>query len=151
MRAVIQRVSTASVTIEGTMHSSIGTGFLVLLGIETEDTTADAEWLCGKIAQLRIFNDEQGLMNNDIQQADGDLLVVSQFTLHAAYKKGNRPSFIKAARPEQAIPLYEHFVSVLTERTGKPVRTGVFGADMKVALVNDGPVTILMDTKTPNP
>jgi D-aminoacyl-tRNA deacylase len=147
MRAVIQRVSTASVTIDGNMHAAIGAGFLVLLGIEAEDTGEDAAWLCGKIAQLRVFSDEQGLMNNDIQQANGDILVVSQFTLHASYKKGNRPSFIKAARPAQAVPLYEYFIKYMSEKAGKPVQTGIFGADMKVALVNDGPVTILMDTK----
>lgn len=147
MRAVIQRVTTASVTINGHVYSTIGTGFLVLLGVETEDTPEDVEWLCGKIAQLRVFADEEGHMNNDIHQANGDILVVSQFTLHASYKKGNRPSFIKAARPEQAIPLYEQFIADMGEKIGKPVRTGRFGADMKVALVNDGPVTILMDTK----
>ena len=119
MRAVIQRVSTASVTIHGDMKSAIGNGFLVLLGVETEDTHEDADWLSGKIAQLRIFNDEQGLMNKDIKEVDGDILVVSQFTLHASYKKGNRPSFIKAARPEQAIPLYEYFVMKLSEKLGK--------------------------------
>jgi D-tyrosyl-tRNA(Tyr) deacylase len=147
MRAVIQRVSSASVTIDGLIHSSVDAGFMVLLGIETEDTTDDADWLCGKIAQLRVFSDENGLMNKDILETGGEILVVSQFTLHASYKKGNRPSFIKAARPEQAIPLYEHFVKTISEKTGKQVATGVFGADMKVALVNDGPVTILMDTK----
>ena len=147
MRAVIQRVSTASVTIHGDVKSAIGGGFLVLLGIETEDTHDDADWLSSKIAQLRIFNDEQGLMNKDIKEVGGDILVVSQFTLHASYKKGNRPSFIKAARPEQAIPLYEYFVAKLSEKLGKEVKTGVFGADMKVALVNDGPVTIVMDSK----
>ena len=147
MRTVIQRVSTASVTIEGDMRAAIGSGFMVLLGIETEDTEDDAGWLCGKIAQLRVFADENGLMNKDIKDIDGDILVVSQFTLHASYKKGNRPSFIKAARPEQAIPLYDYFNTNLSARMGKPVLTGVFGADMKVALVNDGPVTILMDSK----
>lgn len=147
MRAVIQRVSTASVTIHGEMTSAIAAGFMVLLGIETEDTIDDAAWLCNKIAQLRIFSDENGLMNKDIKDVNGDILVVSQFTLHAAYKKGNRPSFIKAARPEQAIPLYEYFIAALSEKLGKPVATGTFGADMKVALVNDGPVTIVMDTK----
>jgi D-tyrosyl-tRNA(Tyr) deacylase len=147
MRAVIQRVSSASVTINGEIKSAIGTGFLVLLGIETEDTKEDTDWLCGKIAQLRVFADEKGLMNRDIKEAGGDILVVSQFTLHASYKKGNRPSFIKAARPEQAIPLYEHFIRILEEKTEKPVATGTFGADMKVSLVNDGPVTIIMDTK----
>jgi D-aminoacyl-tRNA deacylase len=147
MRVVIQRVSSASVTIDGKLQSAISNGFLVLLGIETGDTGEDAEWLCGKVAQLRVFADENGLMNKDIGETDGDILVVSQFTLHAAYKKGNRPSFIKAARPEQAVPLYEFFISNLSERLGKTVASGVFGADMKVALVNDGPVTILMDSK----
>ena len=147
MRAVIQRVSTASVTIHGDLRSAIGMGFMVLLGVETEDTKEDADWLSGKIAQLRVFGDGNGLMNKDIKDIDGDILVVSQFTLHASYKKGNRPSFIKAARPEQAVPLYEHFVNTLSEKLGKPVATGTFGADMKVALVNDGPVTIIMDTK----
>ena len=147
MRAVIQRVSTASVTIHSDLTSAIGHGFLILLGIETEDTREDAEWLCGKIAQLRIFSDDNGLMNKDIKEVNGDIMVVSQFTLHASYKKGNRPSFIKAARPEQAIPLYEYFIAALSGKLGKPVATGVFGADMKVALVNDGPVTIIMDTK----
>jgi len=147
MRAVIQRVASASVTIDEAISSEIGQGLLVLLGVETADTTEDADWLCKKIAQLRIFSDEQGLMNKDLREVDGSVLVVSQFTLHAAYKKGNRPSFIAAARPEQAIPLYEHFVKTLSNLIGKPVATGTFGADMKVALVNDGPVTIVMDTK----
>lgn len=147
MRAVIQRVSTASVTINGDMKSAIGIGFMVLLGIEAADTKEDAEWLCGKIAQLRVFADEAGLMNKSLKEADGEVLVVSQFTLHASYKKGNRPSFIKAARPEQAIPLYEYFIKTLSQAIEKPVATGTFGADMKVALVNDGPVTIIMDTK----
>lgn len=147
MRAVIQKVSSASVTIDGTVKSAIGYGFMVLLGIETEDTREDAEWLCGKIAQLRVFSDEAGLMNKCLKDIDGEILVVSQFTLHASYKKGNRPSFIKAARPEQAIPLYEYFISTLAQMIEKPVATGSFGADMKVALVNDGPVTIIMDTK----
>lgn len=147
MRAVIQRVSTASVTIDADEKSAIGHGFMILLGIETADTREDASWLCSKIAQLRVFADEQRLMNKDIKQVNGDILVVSQFTLHASYKKGNRPSFIKAARPEQAIPLYEAFIAELSEKLGKPVATGTFGADMKVALVNDGPVTILMDSR----
>lgn len=147
MRAVIQRVSTASVTINGDMKSAIGIGFMVLLGIEAADSEEDAEWLCGKIAQLRVFADEAGLMNKSLKEADGEVLVVSQFTLHASYKKGNRPSFIKAARPEQAIPLYEYFIKTLSQAIEKPVATGTFGADMKVALVNDGPVTIIMDTK----
>ncbi len=124
---------------------------MILLGIETEDNQEDAAWLCSKIAQLRVFADEQGLMNKDIKEVGGDILIVSQFTLHAAYKKGNRPSFIKAARPEQAIPLYEYFIADLTAKLGKPVATGTFGADMQVALVNDGPVTILMDSKNPEP
>ena len=147
MRAVIQRVSSASVTIDGAVKAEIGTGFLILLGVETDDNIEDVAWLCGKIAQLRVFGDEAGLMNRDLTDAGGDVLVVSQFTLHASYKKGNRPSFIKAARPEQAVPLYDAFVATFSARIGKPVRTGTFGADMKVALVNDGPVTILMDTK----
>lgn len=147
MRTVIQRVSSASVTIDGQVKSSIGKGYMVLLGIETEDTKEDADWLAGKIAMLRVISDEQGLMNKDVVETAGDVLVVSQFTLHAAYKKGNRPSFIKAARPEQAIPLYEYFNSILSQKLGKPIATGSFGADMKVALVNDGPVTILMDSK----
>jgi D-tyrosyl-tRNA(Tyr) deacylase len=147
MRTVIQRVSTAAVTINGDEKSAIGTGFLVLVGIETIDTQEDAEWLCKKIVQLRVFPDEAGLMNKDILETKGDILIISQFTLHAAYKKGNRPSFIRAARPEQAIPLYEYFIAKMTELLGKPVSTGTFGADMKVALVNDGPVTIIMDTQ----
>ncbi len=147
MRVVIQRVSQASVTIDSTIKAAIQHGFMILLGIETADTQEDAEWLCGKIALLRVFADEAGMMNKDIISADGDILLISQFTLHAQYKKGNRPSFIKAARPEQAIPLYEFFTKCLTEKTGKPVATGIFGADMKVALINDGPVTIIMDSK----
>lgn len=147
MRAVIQRVSSASVTIDGNKKSAIGAGFLILLGIEQADIKEDADWLCKKIVQLRIFSDDAGLMNNDIMQINGDILLVSQFTLHAAYKKGNRPSFIRAARPEQAIPLYERMIATLSDLLGKPVATGTFGADMKVALVNDGPVTIIMDTQ----
>jgi len=147
MRAVIQRVSSAGVTIDGNLKDSIGIGFMVLLGIEAEDNAEDVEWLCGKIAQLRIFSYEAGLMNKSLADVDGDILLISQFTLHASYKKGNRPSFIKAARPEQAIPLYELFIRTLEEKTAKPVHTGIFGADMKVSLVNDGPVTIIMDTK----
>jgi len=147
MRIVIQRVSSASVTISGQIKSAIETGFLILLGIETDDTQEDAVWLSNKIAQLRVFSDENGLMNKDIKDAGDSILVVSQFTLHAAYKKGNRPSFIKAARPEQAIPLYEYFIESLSAVTGKQVLTGTFGADMQVSLVNDGPVTIIMDTK----
>ncbi|MCB0697155.1 MAG: D-tyrosyl-tRNA(Tyr) deacylase [Chitinophagaceae bacterium] len=147
MRAVIQRVSTASVTIHGDLKSAIGPGFMILLGIETEDTKEDADWLAKKITGLRVFSDDAGLMNKDIAEADGEVLVVSQFTLHASYKKGNRPSFIKAARPDVAVPMYEYFVQQLHILTGKLVATGEFGADMKVALVNDGPVTIVMDTK----
>lgn len=129
------------------MTASIGIGFTVLLGIETADTQEDADWLGVKIAQLRVFADEEGKMNKDIAGINGEVLVVSQFTLHASYKKGNRPSFIKAARPEQAIPLYEYFINTLSGLLHKPVAAGTFGADMKVALVNDGPVTIVMDTK----
>jgi len=147
MRAVIQRVSTASVTIDGNMRSGIGAGFMTLLGIEAVDTQDDADWLAKKIAQLRVFGDENGLMNKDISEADGEIMVISQFTLHASYKKGNRPSFIRAARPEQAIPLYEYFVQQMETLVHRPVATGEFGADMKVALVNDGPVTIIMDTQ----
>lgn len=147
MRAVIQRVSSASVTIEGNVKAEIKTGFLVLLGIETIDSKEDADWLCKKIVALRVFSDEAGLMNRDIKEAGGDILLISQFTLHAAYKKGNRPSFIRAARPEQAIPLYEYCITQLTQLTGKEVKSGSFGADMQVALVNDGPVTIIMDSQ----
>ncbi|MFM7399947.1 MAG: D-aminoacyl-tRNA deacylase [Bacteroidota bacterium] len=147
MRAVIQRVSAASVTIDGRVKSSIGTGLLILLGIEPADNEADAEWLCKKTVSMRIFSDEAGLMNLSVQDVKGELLVVSQFTLHASTKKGNRPSFIRAARPEQAIPLYEKFVAMLSAETGTQVQTGEFGADMKVSLVNDGPVTIIMDSQ----
>ena len=147
MRVVIQRVSQASVAIDGLEKAAIGIGFMILLGIEAEDTLEDADWLCNKIALLRVFADEQGMMNKDIKGVEGDALVVSQFTLHAQYKKGNRPSFIRAARPDQAIPLYEYFVNALSMQLGKPVATGTFGADMQVSLVNDGPVTIVMDTK----
>jgi D-tyrosyl-tRNA(Tyr) deacylase len=147
MRVVIQRVSQASVTIAGQIKSAIGPGLLVLVGIETVDNAEDVEWLCGKIARLRIFNDEQGVMNRSVQEVGGEALVVSQFTLHASTKKGNRPSYSRAARPEAAIPLYEQFVARLSAELGKPVATGEFGADMKVALVNDGPVTIVMDSR----
>lgn len=147
MRAVIQRVLEASVTIKGSKTAAIDAGFLILLGIETTDDRDDADWLSAKIAALRVMGDENGHMNKSIADTGGQLLVVSQFTLHAQYKKGNRPSFIKAARPEQAIPLYEYFIQQLGITTGQPVATGTFGADMKVALVNDGPVTIIMDTK----
>jgi D-tyrosyl-tRNA(Tyr) deacylase len=147
MRAVIQRVSEASVTIEGKSYSQIGTGLLILLGIEDADGDEDIDWLTKKIAQLRIFGDENGLMNLSVQDVQGQIIVVSQFTLHASTKKGNRPSFIRAAKPDVAIPLYEKFVAVLRATSGLDIQTGEFGADMKVALLNDGPVTIVMDTK----
>jgi D-tyrosyl-tRNA(Tyr) deacylase len=148
MRAVIQRVTQASVTIGGSTVSAIGQGLLVLLGIEDPDTGEDIEWLVKKIAQLRIFGDADGLMNLSVQDVGGSVIVVSQFTLHASTKKGNRPSFIRAARPEVAVPLYDQFVAALRQTAGLPVLTGEFGADMQVALVNDGPVTILMDSKS---
>lgn len=147
MRVVIQRVSEASVTIDHKMKAEIGKGVLVLLGIEEEDSREDIAWLCGKISRLRIFNDEDGVMNLSLLDVEGDAIVVSQFTLYANTKKGNRPSYIKAARPETAIPLYEQFVGFLEKELGRKVGTGEFGADMKVALINDGPVTIMMDSK----
>jgi len=147
MRVVLQRVQTASVSIDGALHAAIDAGFLLLLGIEHEDTAEDAEWLCKKISAMRVFSDEDGLMNQSIQEAEGSILVISQFTLFASTKKGNRPSFVRAARPEVAIPLYESFVQRLTAECGRPIYTGVFGADMQVSLVNDGPVTILMDSR----
>ncbi|MFW5479961.1 MAG: D-aminoacyl-tRNA deacylase [Prevotella sp.] len=147
MRIVIQRVSQASVTIGGMVKSEIGKGYLILLGIEEADTEEDIDWLVKKILGLRIFDDDNGVMNIDILQAGGDIIVVSQFTLMASYKKGNRPSWIRAAGHSTAIPLYEAFVECLSKFLGKPVGTGQFGADMKVALVNDGPVTICMDSK----
>ena len=147
MRAVIQRVTKASVTIEGKIHAAIQNGLLVLVGIEDADTTEDIEWLSGKIVNLRIFNDPDGVMNVSVKDIDGEILAVSQFTLHASSKKGNRPSYIKASKPDIAIPLYEKFVQQLSGDLGKKVQTGVFGADMKVELLNDGPVTILFDTK----
>lgn len=147
MRAVIQRVSEASVAIEGKIHSKINYGFLILLGIENEDSEEDIQWLTRKIINLRVFSDENGAMNRSIIDSSGEFLVVSQFTLQASTKKGNRPSFIKAARPEKAIPLYEQFVKQLKEQSERPVLTGAFGAMMDVALVNDGPVTIIIDTK----
>lgn len=147
MRVVIQRVSSASVVIEGREKSRIGWGLLILLGIEHDDSGEDIDWLCKKIAALRIFSDEAGLMNLSVQDIAGEMLVISQFTLHASTKKGNRPSFIRAARPETAIPLYEKFVQTLAQESGRPVHTGEFGADMKVSLVNDGPVTILIDSR----
>lgn len=147
MRAVIQRVSHASVTINGQVKSSIQRGFLVLLGVEATDTREDADWLCRKIAGLRVFDDENGVMNLDLAGIDGDAIVVSQFTLMASYKKGNRPSWLRAATHDIAIPLYEYFVEKLSATIEKTVGTGEFGADMKVELLNDGPVTICMDTK----
>ena len=147
MRAVIQRVSKAGVTIDGKIHSQIGEGLLVLLGIEDADTAEDSEWLSGKIVNLRVFNDDDGVMNVSVKDINGDILAVSQFTLHASTKKGNRPSYIKASKPEFAIPMYEKFVQQLGNELGKKIHTGVFGADMKVELLNDGPVTIVIDTK----
>ncbi|MBF01610.1 D-aminoacyl-tRNA deacylase [Flavobacterium coralii] len=147
MRVVLQRVNSASVTIAGETVAAIKQGLLILLGVEDADTTEDIEWLTAKIAKLRIFNDAEGVMNLSVTDVDGEVIVVSQFTLHAATKKGNRPSYIKAARPDVAIPLYEAFVDQLGQLINKAVQTGKFGADMQVALVNDGPVTILIDSK----
>ena len=147
MRVVIQRVSEASVKIREEVKSSIKKGLLIFLGIEKNDGTEDVIWLSKKIAQLRIFSDERGLMNRSILETNGELLVVSQFTLHAKTKKGNRPSYIKAAKPEQAIPLYKEFIIVLEKEIGQTVKTGEFGANMQVSLCNDGPVTIIIDTK----
>jgi D-tyrosyl-tRNA(Tyr) deacylase len=147
MRAVLQRVKEASVTVEGKMISEIGHGFLILLGIEAEDTIEDIQWLTRKIVNMRVFADKEDAMNLSIMDTAGNCLVVSQFTLHASTRKGNRPSFIKAARPEVAIPLYKEFISALEKEIGKPVRSGSFGAMMDVQLVNDGPVTILIDSK----
>ena len=147
MRVVIQRVSEAAVTIDHQIRSSIGIGLMILVGIEQEDIQEDVDWLTRKIIQMRIFPDDSGVMNRSLVDVDGDILVISQFTLHASTKKGNRPSYIKAARPEVAIPIYESFVASLEAKLGKSVKTGEFGADMKISLVNDGPVTILIDTK----
>lgn len=147
MRIVIQRVKHASVTIDNAIKGQIGDGLLILLGIEQTDTTEDVDWLVGKVSKLRIFNDENGIMNRSVMNVDGECLVVSQFTLMASYKKGNRPSWLRAATHDVSIPLYEEFCKRLSEATGKPVQTGEFGADMKVELLNDGPVTICMDTK----
>jgi len=147
MRAVVQRVSEASVTIEGVRVADINAGLLVLVGVEDADNQEDINWLCAKIVKLRIFSDDEGLMNRAIEDVNGDIIIVSQFTLHAATKKGNRPSYIKAARPDVAIPLYENFIKQMEKELGKKVQTGRFGADMKVALLNDGPVTIFIDTK----
>ena len=147
MRAIIQRVSSASVTIDGQIHSQIGKGLLVLAGIEDADTDEDIQWLSGKIVNLRIFDDAEGVMNESVIEQGGEILVVSQFTLHASYKKGNRPSYIKASKPDHAVPVYEKMIKQLSNDLGKAIGTGVFGADMKVLLLNDGPVTIFMDTK----
>src|SRR5436189_5900199 len=147
MRAVVQRVTHASVTIDGKVHASIEDGLLVLLGIEDSDTMEDIEWLSGKIVDLRIFNDPGGVMNIPIKEMDGDILLISQFTLHASTKKGNRPSYIRASKPDKAIPLYKQFIEKLNQHLGKAVQTGEFGADMKVSLVNNGPVTIVIDTQ----
>lgn len=147
MRAVIQRVSKASVTIDGKVNSAIGWGLLVLLGIEDNDTKEDIEWLSGKIINLRIFDDAGGVMNESIKDKNGEILLISQFTLHASTKKGNRPSYIKASKPKVAIPLYEQMKKQLSADLGKEIGSGIFGADMKVELLNDGPVTIFIDTK----
>ena len=147
MRAVIQRVTKASVTIEGKINGQIGHGLLVLIGIEDVDSFEDIEWLSNKIINLRIFNDENGVMNISVKDAGGDILLISQFTLHASTKKGNRPSYIKASKPEIAIPVYEKMIVQLSNDLGKKIQTGIFGADMKVELLNDGPVTIVIDTK----
>jgi D-tyrosyl-tRNA(Tyr) deacylase len=147
MRAVIQRVKKASVAINGAVISEIGPGLLVFVGIEESDNITDTEWLGNKIIQLRIFNDSNGVMNLSVMETGGNIMVISQFTLHAKTKKGNRPSYIKAARPETAIPLYENFIKVLSDLTGKKIATGEFGAMMNIELINDGPVTIIIDTK----
>jgi D-aminoacyl-tRNA deacylase len=147
MRAVIQRVQKASVTIDGVVRSSVGGGLLVLLGVEDADTMEDVQWLSGKIVNLRIFNDEAGVMNRSVKETGGEILLVSQFTLHASTKKGNRPSYIRASKPDHAIPMYVAMIAQLTKDLEKPIGTGRFGADMKVELLNDGPVTIWVDTK----
>lgn len=147
MISVIQRVSSASVETENSIRAKISSGLVVLLGIEDADNMEDIDWLVNKIINLRIFNDDQGIMNVSVKDVDGEIIVVSQFTLHASIKKGNRPSYIKAAKPEVAIPIYQLFIETFQKGFGKPVQTGEFGADMKVSLVNDGPVTIVIDTK----
>jgi D-aminoacyl-tRNA deacylase len=147
MRAVLQRVTQASCTVDGKITGEIKTGFLVLLGIEDADTLDDLQWLAQKIASMRVFSDENGLMNKALADVDGDILLISQFTLFAQTKKGNRPGFTRAARPDKAIPMYEQMIKTLEELTGKKVSTGIFGADMKISLLNDGPVTIIIDTK----
>lgn len=147
MRTVIQRVQRASVKVNGSVVSNIEQGYLILLGVEATDTEEDIQWLCRKVLGLRVFDDENGVLNRNILDVDGNIIVVSQFTLYASYKKGNRPSWLRAAGHDHAVPMYERFVEVLGEGLGRPVGTGVFGADMKIELVNDGPVTICMDTK----
>ncbi|MBD1363518.1 D-tyrosyl-tRNA(Tyr) deacylase [Mucilaginibacter sp. ZT4R22] len=147
MRAIIQRVTQASCTVDGNITGQIGLGFLVLIGIEDADTDEDLQWLAQKITGLRVFGDENGLMNKALSDIGGDILLISQFTLFAQTKKGNRPSFIRAAKPDKAIPMYEKMIAVLETLTGKTIATGIFGADMKISLLNDGPVTIVMDTK----
>lgn|SRR5690606_6787317 len=148
MRVVIQRVSEAAVVIDAKVHGEIKKGLLILLGIEDSDNNEDVEWLCNKILNLRIFNDENGVMNLSLGQIDGQVLLISQFTLHASTKKGNRPSYIKAAKPEIAVPMYNKFIENVAHKLGKPPATGIFGADMKVSLINDGPVTIIIDSKS---
>lgn len=147
MKVVIQRVSEASVTIEGNVNGTIGSGLMILAGFQSDDTVEDLQWMSAKIVNLRIFSDENGLMNLSVLETKGDILLISQFTLHAKTKKGNRPSFIDAAKPDVAIPLYENFKTQLQKDLGKPIQTGIFGADMQVALINDGPVTIVIDSK----
>lgn len=147
MRIVVQRVENASVSIDNKVHSSINKGMMMLLGIEDSDDDEDINWLCGKIVRMRIFDDNEGIMNLSLGDIDGEILLVSQFTLHASTKKGNRPTYIRASKPEISIPLYEKFIICLEKELGKEIKTGVFGADMKVSLVNDGPVTILIDSK----
>ncbi len=147
MKVVLQRVLQASVSIGGKLQAAIGEGLLILVGIQADDTEEDIQWLCGKIGNLRIFDDENGIMNRSVKEINGDILAVSQFTLMARTKKGNRPSYIDAARPEISIPLYERFVELLGEEVQKDIKTGVFGADMQVSLINDGPVTIIIDSK----
>ncbi|MEJ8841308.1 D-aminoacyl-tRNA deacylase [Lacibacter sp. H375] len=148
MRAVLQRTAFASVKVDGNITGSIQKGLLVLMGVEDADTTEDIEWLSSKIVNLRIFDDENGVMNLSVKDIDGDILLVSQFTLHASTKKGNRPSYIKASKPDVAIPMYEKMIAQLETDLGKKIQTGIFGADMKVELLNDGPVTIVIDTKS---
>lgn len=147
MRAVVQRVLEAKVVVDGSIVGEIGAGLLILLGVEHEDAEEDAQWLAAKIAKMRVFSDAEGLMNRSVMDVEGELLVVSQFTLHASTKKGNRPSYIKSAKPKQAEPLYEYFMEQIWMDSGRPVKSGKFGADMKVHMIGDGPVTIIVDTK----